>query len=439
MNLPKAFTDRMSAMLGDEYDDFTASYDDIPAYSGIRINTLKPNSKEAVLNVIGDAEPVPWCRDGFYTHKKIISGTHPYHLAGLFYFQEPSAMTAVSALPICEGDYVLDLCAAPGGKTTQAGARLNNTGLLVANEIIKKRADILCENAERMGLTNTVVTNEAPSALAQKYPEFFDKIIVDAPCSGEGMFRKEEAAVTDWSVEHVQACARRQRLILDSAVEMLKKDGMLLYSTCTFSMEENEENARYLVEENGLTLQQITLEVASNGINMPEAARIFPHKQKGEGHFAALFKKEFGGENTITKKSDVSTVAEKLFRQFESEALNTKLNGEFYLFGSRLYLLPIGLDIDKIKVLRPGLFLGECKKNRFEPSHGLALALEAKDFKRTLSLKSDSEELAQYLHGNVIPCDEKGYTAVLADGFPIGWGKASDGALKNHFPKKMRL
>ena len=439
MNLPQAFTERMSAILGNEYEDFIASYNDVPAYSGIRINTLKPNAKSAVLNIIGNAENVPWCEEGFYTHKQIISGTHPYHLAGLFYFQEPSAMTAVSALPICEGDFVLDLCAAPGGKTTQAGAKLNNTGLLVANEIIKKRADILCENVERMGLTNTVVTNESPAVLAQKYPEFFDKIIVDAPCSGEGMFRKEAAAVTDWSVEHVQSCAQRQKLILDCAVQMLKKDGMLLYSTCTFSMEENEKNARYLMEEKGLTLLPISLEGASTGIDMPEAARIFPHKQKGEGHFAALFKKEYGDENTITKKSANTSAAEKLYRAFESESLNIRLDGNFYLFGSKLYLLPVNLDIDKIKVLRPGLFLGECKKDRFEPSHGLALALEAKDFKRTLDLKADSDALSQYLHGNVLAFDEKGYTAVLVDGFPIGWGKASGGVLKNHFPKKLRL
>ena len=225
-------------------------------------------------------------------------------------------MVAVSALPIDEGDFVLDLCAAPGGKSTQAGVKLNNTGLLVSNEIIKKRSEILSENIERFGFKNTVVTNESPQKLAEKYPEFFDKIIVDAPCSGEGMFRKEPQAVTEWSVEHVESCAVRQRNILDCAVKMLKKGGMLIYSTCTFALEENEENAHYLINEHGLTLQKISLEGISEGINMPEAGRLFPHRQEGEGHFTALFKKEYGGENAEplkkrNKDTEIKT-AEKL-------------------------------------------------------------------------------------------------------------------------------
>lgn len=443
MNLPERFCLRMKEMLGTEYDSFLEACEQSPVFTGLRINTTKQNAKERVFETFGNMEAVPWCNEGFYADKSKISGNHPYHMSGLFYFQEPSAMVAVSALPIDEGDFVLDLCAAPGGKSTQAGAKLNNTGLLISNEIIKKRSEILSENIERFGFKNTIVTNESPQKLAEKYSEFFDKIIVDAPCSGEGMFRKEPQAVTEWSVEHVESCALRQRNILDCAVKLLKKGGMLIYSTCTFSIEENEENARYLINEHGLTLQEIKLDGISQGIDMPEAGRLFPHIQQGEGHFAVLFKKEYGSENAEPMKkrgqnADIKA-AEKLYREFENKFLNIRMNGEFYLFGEKLYLMPFAVDIDKIKVVRLGLLLGECKKNRFEPSHALALALTAQDFKNTINLSHDDKILTQYLTGNVIQCDKNGYTAVLADGFPVGWGKASQGMLKNHYPKYLRL
>lgn len=439
MKLPESFKKRMKVMLGDEYDDFIRSYDEAPVFTGIRVNTMKQDADKYIFDKFGSLPPVPWCESGFYADKSQISGNHQYHIGGLFYFQEPSAMAAAAALPVNEGDFILDLCAAPGGKSTQAGAKLNNTGLLVSNEIIKKRADILSENIERFGFKNTVVTNETPQRLCEKYPEFFDKIIVDAPCSGEGMFRKEPQAVTEWSEEHVMSCAARQRNILDCAVKMLKKGGMLLYSTCTFSIEENEKNAEYIIKNLGLAQVPIHLNGVCGGINMPYAARLFPHKQNGEGHFVALFRKNFGGENDfpLKTKPQKNTEAEKLYREFEKNAMNIKLDGAFYLFGSKLYFMPFAFDFDKIKVARPGLLLGECKKNRFEPSHALALALEKNDFKNTVEPSDD--ELKAFLHGNVIPCDKNGYTAVLADGFPIGWGKASCGVLKNHFPKHLRL
>ena len=290
-------------MLGDEYDDFIRSYDEAPVFTGIRVNTMKQAADKHIFDKFGSLPPVPWCESGFYADKSQISGNHQYHIGGLFYFQEPSAMAAAAALPVNEGDFILDLCAAPGGKSTQAGAKLNNTGLLVSNEIIKKRADILSENIERFGFKNTVVTNETPQRLCEKYPEFFDKIIVDAPCSGEGMFRKEPQAVTEWSEEHVMSCAARQRNILDCAVKMLKKGGMLLYSTCTFSIEENEKNAEYIIKNLGLAQVPIHLNGVCGGINMPYAARLFPHKQNGEGHFVALFRKNFGGENDFPLKT----------------------------------------------------------------------------------------------------------------------------------------
>lgn len=438
--LPADFKERMRAMLGDEYEKFEKAHESAPIYTGLRINALKDGARDKIFEKFGEIRQIPWCVDGFHADKSKISGNHPYHLAGLFYFQEPSAMTAAECLPIEEGDFVLDLCAAPGGKATQAAAKLKGTGLLAANEIIRKRAEVLSENIERMGIKNAVVMNENPARLAEKFPSFFDKIIVDAPCSGEGMFRKEPQAAEEWSVEHVRSCAERQRKILECAVKMLKKGGMLVYSTCTFAEEENEENADYLINTLGLEPVGISLEGVSAGINMPKAVRIFPHISEGEGHFAALFQKTFGesGQRQSIKTQPPSE-AVRLYREFEKDSLNIRLDGDMCLFGSRLYLLPEGIDIDKLKVLRAGLLLGECKKNRFEPSHALALALSAKDFKRSVNLPAESAEMKKYLGGDVIPCGEKGYTAVLADGFPIGWGKASQGILKNHFPKHLRV
>jgi NOL1/NOP2/sun family putative RNA methylase len=460
MNLPEKFEERMRSMLGDEYDDFIRAFEDEPIYAGIRVNTLRRDAHEAVKNAFGELEAVPWCPDGFYADKSKISGNHPLHIAGLIYFQEPSAMCAAAGLPIDEGDRVLDLCAAPGGKSTQAAAKLNGTGLLVANEIIKSRAEILSENIERMGVTNAIVTNESPDRLAEKYPCFFDKIIVDAPCSGEGMFRKEPQAVTEWSYEHTVSCGERQKNILTSALSMLKPGGMIVYSTCTFAPEENEKIAAWLIE-NGMELCPMKgLEMLTTGTDewsgseydMSLTRRIFPHKNKGEGHFAALFRKS--GENTVDnepktgkksrkskKSADKSSVedAMKLYREFEKKTLTVQLDGEPVLFGDKLYMKPTGIDIDKIRVVRCGLQLGTIKKNRFEPSHSLALALGRDDLKTYVSFGYEDAELIKYLSGETIPCDKNGWCAVCAEGYPLGWGKCSGGVLKNHFPKGLRL
>lgn len=454
MNLPEKFISRMKEMLNDEYNNFITAFETSPIYSGIRINTAKEGARGAVFSSFPNLTPVPWCADGFYADKSVISGNHPLHMAGLFYFQEPSAMSAVAALPINEGDFVLDLCAAPGGKSTQAGAALNGSGLLVANEIVKKRADILSENIERMGIKNAVVTNETPQRLSEKYIEFFDKIIVDAPCSGEGMFRKEPQAIDEWSIEHTISCGVRQKHILDCAVKMLKKGGIIVYSTCTFAPVENEEIAAYLINEHKLELCETPLDMldcgrtewSESGFDMTKTRRIFPHKQNGEGHFIALFKKS-GEPDTKQKKSakkaskpnETLNNALALYRKFEKDALNISLEGDFVLFGDNLYLKPTGIDIDKIKVQRLGLHLGEVKKNRFEPSHALVLALTKNDFKSSVDFASDSEEIISYLKGNIIDCNQNGWTAVLTNGFPIGWGKASNGVLKNHYPKFLRL
>ena len=459
IHIPEKFESRMQKMLGSEYPAFYEALTDGTPYAGIRINPLKENSREAVFKAFGELKSVPWCNNGYYTDKSVISGNHPYHAAGLFYFQEPSAMCAASGIPIEEGDHVLDLCAAPGGKSTQAGARLNNTGLLLSNEIIKKRAGILAENIERFGLGNSMITNESPDVLSDKYPEFFNKIIVDAPCSGEGMFRKEEQAITDWSEGHVISCAARQRSILDSAYRMLSPGGMLMYSTCTFSKEENEENVEYMMDKYNMELMRMENaeylypskpEWWETGHDLSEAKRLFPHTHNGEGHFAALLKKPEGTadlqplkkrtkERGKGKPDPALSDGVALFKAFEKQFLNTDMSGHFIMFGDNLYLMKENINIDKIRVLRPGLHLGICKKGRFEPSHALCMFMAARDFRNCIHLDLNDPALIGYMKGNVIEVSQKGWCAVCAGDYPIGWGKGDGRVLKNHYPKNLRI
>lgn len=446
MTLPSKFCARMKDMLGAEYEAFYNEMSCGAPQSGLRINALKRGSHETVLSKLGSAEPVLWCSDGFYADKEILSGRHPYHAAGLFYFQEPSAMAAVPALGIKRGDVrVLDLCAAPGGKATQAAAELGGEGLLVANEIIPKRAKILSENIERMGVKNAVVTNEEPEKLLNKYPCFFDYIILDAPCSGEGMFRKEPQAAVEWSVEHSSACAVRQKHIADCAVGMLAAGGRLIYSTCTFAPAENEGAAAYILEKYPyMKLLDIEIDGLSGGCGewagageeLDRTKRIFPHRSRGEGHFFALFEKD-GGETCAAQEQKGVTCA--AYEEFCRENLINPPDGILCEFGEQLYLLPRGINIDKIKVVRAGLHLGEVRKNRFIPSHALALALSAEDFKNTINYDAESDEIRRFLHGETLAADIDGWCAVLADGFPLGWAKGSQGILKNHYPKGLRI
>ena len=447
MRFPKDFENRMRSMLGEEYEAFLHAFESGTAAQGIRLNTAKCS---AVPEIFSSMEAVPWCPYGFYADKTEISGNHPYHYAGVFYFQEPSAMAAVQALDVKKGDFVLDLCAAPGGKATQAGALLEGSGLLVANEINPKRAAVLAENTERFGLSNCIVTNESPESLSEKFPEFFDKIIVDAPCSGEGMFRKEPQAADCWSLQHTQSCAVRQKKIADSAVKMLKKGGKMVYSTCTFAPEENEGICEYILKKYpDMHLSETHLKGLSpadgayigTDLDLSCARRIYPHRQRGEGHFVALFSRdgESGKFVFSPQKADKKTLeAVKLYRDFEKSALNITLDGSFSLFGDNLYLVPYGLPFDGIKIVRAGLHLGTLKKNRFEPSHALALALKADDFKNTIDLPCESEEIKKYLHGDVLNGDLCGYGAVLSGGYPLGWVKGGGGILKNKFPKNLR-
>lgn len=443
LELPVQFKARMEEMLSKDAEMFFKAFLE-NEHTGMRINTLKKGSLSAIKSVCGDMEPVLWCKNGFYADKKTLSGKHPYHMGGLVYFQEPSAMSVVEALNIKEGDFVLDLCAAPGGKATQAAEKLAGSGILVANEIIEKRSKILAENISRLGIKNAVVTNESPSNLSKKYTHFFDKIIVDAPCSGEGMFRKDIKALTEWSTEHTVSCAVRQKKILSEAVKMLKGGGKLIYSTCTFAPCENEGVVDWVLSNyHYMSLEKIVLNGLSdaNGkwvnskYDLSGAKRIFPHISKGEGHFLALFKKT--GTECAKKQAQMPSNIADEYRKFEKENLNITLNGEIISFGERLFLLPCRINIDKIKVELAGLFLGTAKKGRFVPSHPLCLALERADFKRSIEVSLKDAE--KFFHGETLETSTVGWTAVTYDGFPMGWGKGTDGVLKNHFPKNLRF
>ena len=427
--LPEAFLIRMQAQLGEEYEDFLKSLER-PRAVALRFNPLKGDAP--ALSFV--KEPVPWEPLGFYYDPESRPGLHVYHEAGVYYLQEASAMAPVSLLDPQPGERICDLCAAPGGKTTQIAGRMLGQGFLLCNEINPKRSKILSRNIERMAVPNALVTNEHPANLAARFPGFFDRVLVDAPCSGEGMFRKEEAAVTDWSQETVEMCARRQSEILHSAALLVRPGGRLVYSTCTFAPEEDEEAvARFLAEHPEFVPEEIPAPWFVPGEN--GSHRMWPHKLLGEGHFAAVLKKISGEEPDIPLVREEKLPKEWL--TFAKELGITLPEGKALSFGQTLYWVPQEMpDVSRLKVLRPGLELGTVKKDRFEPAHALALWLQ--DCKNTQRYSADSEEMARYIHGDVVPSQIKGWCLVCADAYSIGWGKGDGRVLKNHYPKGLR-
>ena len=427
--LPEAFLQRMEAQLGSEYPAFLESLER-PRAVALRFNPMK--GERPALPFVG--APVPWEPEGFYYDPETRPGLHVYHEAGVYYLQEASAMAPVALLDPKPGERVCDLCAAPGGKTTQIAGRMLGRGFLVCNEINPKRAKILSRNIERMGVANALVTNERPETLASRFPGFFDRVLVDAPCSGEGMFRKEEAAVTDWSQETVQMCARRQREILDSAARLVRPGGRLVYSTCTFAPEEDEETvAAFLEAHPEFTPEPVEAPWFVPGENA--SYRMWPHKLLGEGHFAAVLRKTQGESGEVP-----ACPGEKCPNAWESFAKELDITlpeGKAVSFGQSLYWAPMELpELNRLKVLRPGLELGTERKGRFEPAHALALWL--KTCAVTESFPPESPEMKAYLHGDVVPSGKKGWCLVQAGGYAIGWGKGDGSVLKNHYPKGLR-
>ena len=451
MNLPIEFEKKMKAFLGDEWDDFLYSYDN-NRFQALRFNTLKVQSPEERMRIlktlkISSDKKVSWANEAYYFDENVRPGKHPYHEMGLYYIQEPSAMSAAALLAPKPGMRVLDLCAAPGGKSTQLATYLGDSGLLVSNEINTQRSRILSQNIERMGIKNAIVTNEDSFVLASHFPGFFNAIQVDAPCSGEGMFRKLPEAIEQWSMENVAICAARQKEILDNAAVMLKPGGTIVYSTCTFSKEENEDVIEYFLER----YPDFTLE---------EMERFWPHKVDGEGHFVAKLvrrgcvdtdlkadRKTQKNKNSKNRKNETKPALTKenmkLLSEFLDETISEDMaawikNSRLVMFGEQLYRLPdMEVDIKGLKVQRAGLHIGEFKKQRFEPSHSLALALKLSEAKNVVKLTWDDPQTTGFFNGqSVMLSDEqtaeckKGWALVCVDGYPAGWGKVNGAQVK---------
>ena len=551
--LPDEFLSRMRQLLTEEeYAAFLSCYGQKRLYS-LRLNPLKADRRAAgdllrkaaaavskiktedpeqqgdIRPQYPDLQPVPWEPDGLYYPEDFRPGRLPWHEAGMYYIQEASAMAPAVLCDAQPGERVLDLCAAPGGKSTKLAASLQGRGILVANEIHPERAKVLSSNLERMGVRNALVTNESPQRLASRFPRFFDRIVVDAPCSGEGMFRKEEEALTNWSPENVRMCAQRQSEILEEAASMLRPGGRLVYSTCTFSPEENEGVIfRFLMEHPDFSLVSIPdlpgiraeewgfacgrpewlsaagIEPDSFGEEGLKAAgqlrgtlRLWPHLLNGEGHFAAVLRKDgpqastadtlaeidasvnsrdsmaqagdAGKEERRKKKEKGKNKAQRggkrnsgdlslkeaqhMWEEFcrdnliPSDAPDavTKIGGErLCTFGSALFGLPspaAGLSLEGLRVLRAGLHLGTVNRGRFEPSHALAMALGGNEVSRHVEFAGDSPQAYAWIRGESVSVgaeQKKGWTLVLMDGSSAGWGKVNGGILKNHYPKGLR-
>lgn len=426
--LPEKFIERMKKQLPkSEWEAFFAVYDK-QSVKGVRLNPLKGGvyALKPLLPFLG--EPISWEENGFYTDENHL-GTHPLHHAGAFYCQEPSAMSASPLLEATAGEKILDLCSAPGGKGTQLACAMQGKGIIVLNEPVFSRAKILSGNVERLGIKNAVVTSELPEKLAKKFPAYFDKILVDAPCSGEGMFRKNaEEALGEWSEENVALCARRQAYILDEAVKMLKVGGKMVYSTCTFSEEEDEEQVRAFLDRHPY-------------MRLIQEKKTYPHKVRGEGHFVALFTRVSGEDNTLKgARGNLSREGERAFRAFEKSTFNVPFAHRLYEAGGVLYELPEGVfDWSGLQVLRVGVRLGEIVNGRLEPSHSLAMCLKKEEAQRAVDLGLDDCRLQKYLRGETFEADvENGWCLVCACGLPVGWGKAVGGVVKNHLPKGLR-
>lgn len=468
-DLPQSFLDSMKEILGEDYEAFLAGFDGQRQY-GLRVNTLKMNLEEFERIAPFHLKKVPWISNGYFYEAEDAPAKHPFYSAGLYYLQEPSAMTPASRLKVQPGERVLDLCAAPGGKATELGAALQGEGLLVANDINTARARALLRNLELFGISNSFVANEPPHVLAERFPEFFHKIMVDAPCSGEGMFRKNPAVVDSWQEKGPEYFSKLQREIIVQAADMLLPGGMMFYSTCTFSPLENEKTITHLLKERP-DMEVIPMEdyegfaeglTSYRGEVFDESCklcrRIWPHKMSGEGHFMALLHKKSGTQQQVQQTVSQSSIwwekckglnkeqkaaAEDFFSHVNIAYDEKRID----VRGNNLYYLPAPkYDGRGLHFLRNGLFMGEFKKKRFEPSQPFALALHAQDFDQVLDFPADDERLSRYLRGETLDVSDliagekkrKGWQLVMVAGHPLGFGKLVNNNLKNKYPAGWR-
>ena len=478
-HLPQAFLERMEEMLKEEFPAFLESYQ-APRQFGLRINTKKISTEKFLEISPFHLTPIPWVENGFFYGSEDRPSRHPYYQAGLYYLQEPSAMTPASRLPVSPGDIVLDLCAAPGGKATELGSRLKGRGLLVANDISNSRAKALMRNLELWGIENSLVTTETPRHLSQVFPEYFHKILIDAPCSGEGMFRKDADVAKTWDPSRPDYFSSQQKEIVTRGISMLRPGGMLLYSTCTFSPLENEGVISFILE-NFPQMELLDIpgyqgfskgcpQWGNGDPRLEKCVRIFPHHMAGEGHFLALLaKKEEGSGISFTRK--IPAVSPSSARSRSRKEKNSQQKSSELDKSSRLLLedffrevsLPLDLSrmevrnahvyalpeagpesVNGLRFLRWGLYLGELKKNRFEPSQPLAMTLSAGDYPRVLNLSCSDQRIERYLGGETLLLDQAeassgpGWYLVCAEGYSLGWGKVSGNLLKNKYPAGWR-
>jgi NOL1/NOP2/sun family putative RNA methylase len=438
------FLNRMRDLLGaEEFEAYVKSFEEERLY-GLRVNTLKISPEEFLKITDLTLKPIPWIRNGFYYEGEERPAKNPHYFAGLYYLQEPSAMTPANLLPVMPGDKVLDLCAAPGGKSTELGAKLKGKGMLVSNDISNSRAKALLKNLELWGIENICVTSEEPAKLKDIFGEFFDKILIDAPCSGEGMFRKDADMVKSYEEHGPEYYAVIQKEIVAQAVDMLVPGGFLLYSTCTFSIYEDEDIIRWvLAEHEDMELISLPLfDGASDGIGLSGCLRLFPHRIKGEGHFMALLRKKQFLDSVEKKKED--TEKEKPlpgeladFLSLLSKPFDTR---RIYIKDETVYYLPESFPKQgkKLRYLRTGLLIGELKKGRFEPAQPLAMVLKPEEFGQTICWNKEDERVIRYLKGETISLKEeegqrKGWCLICVDGFPLGFAKGSGSTLKNKY------
>ena len=433
------FDARMKSLLKDEYDDFKKALLEKPV-KGLYLNRNKKNVERVLEEQYIEHHPI--VENGYLYDENYHPGRSAYFLAGLYYIQEPSAMLVADALPIEPDDFVLDMCAAPGGKSCEIASRLTGEGVLIANDIEASRARILSENIERFGLDNTIVTNVDPMRFTKQFQEAFDKIVLDAPCSGEGMFRKLEQAVDTWSEDKVLECAHIQKNLLKGAYDMLKQGGMVIYSTCTYTYEENEAMVHYAVDELGFELLPLSKSHGlCPGVDLDEVVRCYPHHYRGEGHFIALLRKPGNSPRKVVRpmKPQVSPADLKVLKAFYQETLNKKVPAYIIENNGHLYAIKKNFpELKGIRVLRNGLYLGEVRKNRFIPSYSLALTLTKEDVKRSYDYSCDSEEIKKYIHGETLEgTGNKGFGVIFVDGYPLSFYKESN-QVKNLFPKGLR-